>query len=340
MSDMNALVLHEIKNMESLKVSKIPVPVPKTGEVLIKLKAAALNHRDVWIIQGMYAKIKLPVTLGSDGTGIVEQLGAGVDQNWIDKEVMINPALDWGDRSAAQKMEFRILGMPDNGTQADYVVIPVENLTEKPKHLSFDEAAALPLAGLTGYRALFTQGKLKESQTVLLTGIGGGVATIMLQFAHAAGANIFVTSGSEEKIKKAYQYGVLGGANYNNTDWSEQLRGLLEGREIDLIVDSAGGSGFPALIDLARPGGKIVILGATAGNPPKIDLRRIFWKQLTIQGTTMGHSENFMEMVNFVESHQLRPILSGVYSFFDFKKAYQCMIGGKQFGKIVLKIGE
>ena len=340
MSDMNSLVLHETKNMESLKVARIPVPIPGRGEALIKLKATALNHRDLWIIQGLYAKIKLPVVLGSDGTGIVEQVGQGVEQNWIGKAVIINPALDWGNSPASQQKDFRILGMPDNGTQAEYVAIPVENLAEKPPHLSFEEAAALPLAGLTGYRALFTQGQLQESQTVLLTGIGGGVATIMLQFACAAGVNVIVTSGREEKLKKAVQHGALGGANYHDSDWPGQLRGLLVGTEIDLIVDSAGGSGFPALLDLVRPGGKIVILGATAGNPPGLDMRRIFWKQLTIQGTTMGHPENFRNMIKFVETHQVRPILSAVFSFFDFKKAYQYMMDGKQFGKIVLKIGE
>jgi len=243
-------------------------------------------------------------------------------------------------RPAAQQKDFRILGMPDDGTQAEYIVVPVENIIEKPKHLSFEEAAALPLAGLTGYRALFTQGGLRESQNILLTGIGGGVAAVMLQFAKTAGADVIVTSGSEEKIKKACQHGALGGANYFNTDWPMQLGEFLKDKEIDLIVDSAGGPGFPALIDLVRSGGKIVVLGATAGNPPKVDLRRIFWKQITIQGTTMGHPHNFNDMVKFTELHQLRPVLSGVYSFSDFTQAYQSMMAGKQFGKIVLQIGE
>lgn len=339
MAQMNALVLHEVGHVDGLRIVNLPIPRPPKGQVLIKLKAAALNHRDVWIMQGLYVKIKLPVILGSDGAGSVEQLGEGVDEKWKGKAVVINPALDWGNRSAAQQKDFRILGMPDDGTQAEYVVVPAENLIEKPKHLSFEEAAALPLAGLTGYRALFTQGELQESQTVLLTGIGGGVATIMLQFAQVAGANVIVTSGSEKKIKKACQHGALGGVNYTDPDWPAQLDALLKDKEIDLIVDSVGGSGFPALVDVVRAGGKIVILGATAGNPSKVDLRRIFWKQLIIQGTTMGSPENFNDMVKFMEAHELRPILSGVYSFSDFKNAYQSMIEGKQFGKIVLQIG-
>jgi NADPH:quinone reductase-like Zn-dependent oxidoreductase len=160
----------------------------------------------------------------------------------------------------------------------------------------------------------------------------------MMQFAQTAGVSIFITSGNPEKIKKACQLGALGGVNYHDSDWPEQLLTLLESKEIDLIVDSTGGSGFPALIDLVRPGGKIVILGATTGNPPKVDLRRIFWKQLTIQGTTMGNPDNFRDMVKFVEKHQLRPILSDLFSLLDFQKAYQRMIEGKQFGKIVLKV--
>jgi NADPH:quinone reductase-like Zn-dependent oxidoreductase len=162
----------------------------------------------------------------------------------------------------------------------------------------------------------------------------------MLQFAQAVGANTFVTSGNLEKIKNASQLGALGGVNYHDSDWSGQLRALLEGKEFDLIVDSAGGSGFPTLIDLVRPGGKIIILGATAGNPPQLDIRRIFWKQVTIQGTTMGHPSDFKDMVKFVESKQLKPVLSAIYSSLDYWQAYEQMIEGKQFGKLVLKFGD
>jgi NADPH:quinone reductase-like Zn-dependent oxidoreductase len=163
---------------------------------------------------------------------------------------------------------------------------------------------------------------------------------MMLQLAQAAGANVIVTSGDDEKIKKASQHGALGGANYLNPDWPGRIRKLLEGREIDLIVDSSGGPGFPSLIDLVRPGGKIVNLGATAGNPPSMDLRKIFWKQLTIQGTTMGDPENFGELVKFVNSNKITPVISDTFSFLDFYKAYQLMQNGRQFGKIVLKIEE
>ncbi len=336
MKTMKALLLQEEKNFDSLEIAEVAYPTPGPGEAVVQIKAAALNHRDVWIIQGLYPGIRVPIILGSDGAGIVTEVGDEADKSWLNREVIINPALDWGENSRVQGPNFRILGLPDNGTQAEYVRVPVANLVEKPAYLSFEEAAAIPLGGLTGFRALFTQGKLSEGETVLITGVGGGVAALMLQMAVAVGARVLVTSGSEAKIERALQAGAKGGANYHNPDWPEQLQQLAGEGGIDLIVDSAGGEGFSELIKIVNPGGRLVFFGATRGNPGKIDLRRIFWKQLTLQGTTMGSPSDFANMVHLFESYEIHPFIDGPYPFSRFREAYERMMKGEQFGKIVL----
>ncbi len=333
---MKAVVLHEVKNWDRLQLEDLPLPEPGPGQVRVRLKAAALNHRDVWIVQGLYPGIKLPVVLGSDGAGVVDAAGEGVSRDWLGREVIIDPALDWGDNPRVQQRTFRILGLPDDGTHAQYVVVPAGNLVPKPSYLSWPEAAAIPLAGLTGYRALFTQGRLRAGETVLLTGIGGGVAALMLQMACAAGARVLVTSGSDEKIERARRQGAAGGANYRKPDWPEQLKKLAGKAGIDLVVDSAGGEGFSQLVDLVNPGGRLVFFGATAGNPPGVNQRKLFWKQLTLQGTTMGSPQDFREMVRLFELHQIRPVVDSTHPLKNFRVAYQRMREGQQFGKIVL----
>lgn len=331
---MKAIVL---KSVNHLSIEEVPIPEPAAAEVLVLVRASALNHRDVWIMKGLYANIQLPVTLGSDGAGLVVKCGDKVDKKWLDSEVMINPSLNWGDNPQAQQKQFRILGMPDNGTQAEYVCVPVANIVAKPEYLSFAEASAIPLGGLTGYRALFLKGRLQQKQIVLITGIGGGVATLMMKMALAAGANVLVTSSKDYKIDEAKKEGVIGGANYLNKNWADTIRSLTRGKEIDLVVDSAGGKEFLNLIELLKPGGRLVFFGATAGNVPELNLRRIFWKQLTIQGTTMGSPQDFNDMLDYLSLHKIRPIIDQIVPIKDFQKAYERMMTGQQFGKIVMQ---
>ena len=340
MTTMNGLVLGEVRNFDSLQLKPVTLPTLEPSEVRVQIKAAALNHRDLWIVQGLYAKIKLPVILGSDGSGVVVEVGEKVDKAWAGKSVIINPALDWGNDPLAQQAQFRILGMPGNGTQADYVVVPATNIHIMPSHLSFEEAAALPLAGLTAYRALFTQGKLGPGEVILITGIGGGVAAMAMQLALALGNKVYVTSGDEHKIQKAKIGGAIAGVNYHDKNWASVLGDLSNHSGFDLVVDSAGGPGFNLLLDLVKPGGKVIIFGATAGNPSDLNLRKIFWKQIRIQGTTMGTPDDFQNMLQFVKEHQIKPIIHAVYAISDYEKAYQDMMKGRQFGKIVLKGAE
>ncbi|MEJ2048359.1 MAG: zinc-binding dehydrogenase [Calditrichota bacterium] len=309
MEKMRAITLQKTGDLSHLKIEKMDKPVPRPGEVLVRIRASALNHRDLWIVNGLYAKIKLPVILGSDGAGIVEKVGSEKNQGWLGKSVLINPTLNWGDNLSAQAPDFGILGMPENGTLADFTVVPVSNVTEKPEYLSFEEAAAILLGGITGYRALFRQGDLKEGENLLLTGIGGGVATLMLKMARAAKANVFITSGDDEKIEKAKKNGAVAGVNYGSENWLKSATELFEANKIDIVVDSAGGADFKNLIELVKPGGRIVVFGATAGNVPELNLRRIFWKQIRIQGTTMGHPQDFKNMIRFFNTNQIKPII-------------------------------
>lgn len=331
---MNALVFHAVKSPLVLEVR--PALAPAAGKVVVQLRAAALNRRDYWITQGMYPGIAPPVVLGSDGAGVVVRTGEGVDATWLGREVIVNPGLDWGDSQAAQSTRFNILGLPRDGTFAQEVAVPAAQLHDRPPHLDWREAAALPLAGVTAYRAVFSQGGLRRGETVLITGIGGGVATFALQFAVAAGANVYVTSSSDEKLARAAALGARGGFDYRDDAWAK--RAAAEMPAPNLIVDSAGGPGYASLITLAAPGGRIVNYGATAGPPEKLDLFKVFWKQLRLQGSTMGSPADFAAMLAFVNEHQLKPIVDRTFPLSEGNQALAQMQTSPQFGKYVLTI--
>lgn len=331
---MQSLVLTAVKT--PLELQEQSDLVPGSGDVVVRLKAAALNRRDYWITQGMYPGIEPPVVLGSDGAGVVQSVGDGVSEDWLGTEVVINPGIAWGPHAAAQSDEFHILGLPTNGTFASEVVVPVEQLHAKPQHMSWHQAAALPLAGVTAWRATFTQGRLEPGETVLITGIGGGVATFALQYAVAIGADVWVTSSSQDKIDRAVALGAKGGFDYRDDDWTDQYRA--QASAANLVIDSAGGGGYTALLELAATGGRIVNYGATTGPPEKLDLFKVFWKQLTLQGTTMGSPADFAGMLAFMTEHALAPIIDAVRPLEEGPAAVAEMKTSPQFGKTVLEI--
>lgn len=317
--------------VNQLEIADVSAPVLAAGEVVVKLRAAALNHRDVWIKAGQYAGLKWPCIPGSDGAGVVT---AG-DPAWIGREVIINPSFHWGNRDVAQGKDFEILGLPRDGTLAEQIAVPVAQLAVKPAYLSWEEAAALPLAGLTAYRALFSRAQLRAGERVLITGIGGGVALFALQFAVAQGAEVWVTSSSAEKITRAVALGAKGGFDYTAADWAKGA--AVRPGPFDVIVDSAGGEGFETLIDLAAPGGRIVFFGATRGNPPGFTMRKVFFRQLSLLGTTMGSPEDWAAMVEFATRHRLKPVVSAVFPLDRAAEAFALMESGGQFGKIVVQ---
>jgi NADPH:quinone reductase-like Zn-dependent oxidoreductase len=336
---MKAVRLHELEGPEALSYEDVPDPEPDPGEIVVRLSNAALNRRDVFVTQGMYPGAKpeaLPVILGSDGSGEVAARGDGADGPEEGAEVVINPALYWGDDPKVPGKEYRILGLPDDGTYAQFAKVPADHVYPKPSHLSHEEAAALPLAALTAYRALFTRGQLQEGETVLVPGIGGGVATFLVQMATAAGATVFVTSGSDEKIERAKELGAEGGVNYNSDDWSKELKKMTGG--VDLSVDSIGGEVFNALVQLAKPGSRVVIFGSTQGPVPKMMTISIALKNLDVFGTAMGNAREFGDMLEFYERHDLHPVINETFPLEEATAAMQHMEEGKGIGKIILEI--
>jgi NADPH:quinone reductase-like Zn-dependent oxidoreductase len=333
---MNAIVLRELGGPERLALDHIPDPQPGPGEAVVRLRAAALNHRDAWIRQGLYAGITLPIVLGSDGAGTVQAVGVGVDPALLGTAVVINPSLDWGNDDRVQGPAYRILGLPDNGTYADYVKVPATNLFAKPDTLSWEAAAATPLAGLTAYRALVTRARVQPGETVLVTGIGGGVATFALLVARHLGARVVVTSGSDAKITRARQLGAEGGVNYKAENWGRAVQALCDGGP-DVIIDSAGRDALPTLVEIVKPGGRIVTFGATTGSPSTIEVRRIFWKQISILGSTMGTPREFGEMLKMFDG-TLAPVVDRVFPLAAAADAHRRMDQADQFGKIVLEI--
>ncbi len=305
----------------------------RVGEALVKLSAAALNRRDQWIREGKYPNIQYQTTLGSDGCGEVIEVAEDKHREWVGKQVVINPNINWGDNPNCQGANYQVLGMPTDGTLAEYIIIPVDRLVPKPRHLAAAEAAALPLAGLTAYRALFHHGGLKSKQSLLITGIGGGVSQTIFMLAKATGATISVTSGSEEKLTEAQNMGAAGAFNYK-AEWAREA--LKEGLLFDLVIDSAGGSQLNDLIKLIRPGGRIVFYGATTGLPDKLDLYRMFWNQITLQGSTMGNDQEFEAMIKFVEKHQLQPRIDSQRPLSQVIDAFDRMNDGAQSGKLVV----
>jgi NADPH:quinone reductase-like Zn-dependent oxidoreductase len=320
---MHALMLEALH--QPLAFQQTIVPIPGPGEELVALHAAALNHRDVYIQQGLYAGIQTPVILGSDGAGVCKG-----------REVVICPGLYWGNDLRVQSKDFQVLGMPSNGTFAEFVCVPSKNVHPKPAHLDWEAAAALPLAGLTAWRLLFTRCRLQKGERVLITGIGGGVALLGLQLAHAAGAEVWVYSGSDEKIIRAAGLGAAGGANYREAGWDKQLKDKAKG--FDLIMDSAGGDGFAALVGLCNPGARIGIYGGSLGKIGGLSPQIVFWKQINILGSSMGTNEEFADMLAFVARHRIVPVVDTSYELADGNAALERMRRGDQFGKIILQI--
>lgn len=338
---MRAVVLNNIGSIEDLRknlvIENIAKPEIKDNDVLIKIRYAALNHRDLWITKGLYAGIKLPVVLGSDCSGIIEAIGKKENNFSIGDEVIINPGLNWGENELYRGKNFKILGLPDNGTLEEYICIDKSYVYKKPAHLNLPEAAALPLAGLTAYRAVFVKGEISKEQSVLITGIGGGVSTFALLFALNAGAIAFVTSGNEKKIERAIELGAKGGVNYKNENWEKELLQINK-NGFDLIIDGTGGNNISKSLNIINTGGRIVNYGATTGNTNNFEVRKIFWKQVSLLGTMMGSDRDFKNMLNFIEQNKIKPVVDKIFEIENVCEAFNRMDKSEQLGKIIIQI--
>lgn len=328
---MRALILTD----DGLALGEAPSPQATADTVVLRVLAAGLNRRDHWIRLGLYAGIVRPCILGSDVCGIVAQ---AADASLVGQRVIVDPSLGWGDDADAQGRDYGILGMPSAGTLADEVAVPRANLYPAPAHLTDEQAAALPLAGVTAWRALMRQGQCRSGDRVLITGIGGGVATHALTFAVAAGAEVWVTSSKTANIDRAVALGARGGVEYTADGWAAALTRQAGG--IDLVVDGAGGAGVNDLLGVVRPGGRLVFYGATQGAVPSLNMHRIFWKQLHLTGSTMGTAEDMAAMVAFVAEHRLVPVVDSVYPMTEAVAAFDRMATTGQFGNLVVRVAE
>lgn len=343
---MNALTLTEHGDVSKLFWDEVPKPEPGPGEVLIHLKTAALNHLDIWLRKGRPGlSFQFPHVLGADGAGVVASVGGGVADFREGDEVLLNPGLSCGRcefclrGQQSECPEFTIIGMGSEGTYAEYVVAPVENVYAKPKALHWEEAAALPLAYLTAFRMLFSRAQAQPGETALIHGIGGGVAVAALQLAAAAGVRCVVTSSSDAKLERAAALGAAHGINYAKTEKVEDaVMQWTQSRGVDCVIDAVGAKTWPINLAATRKGGRIVHCGVTTGAQAEANLGAIYWRQLSVMGSTMGTQEEFRRLLNLVDTAGLRPVIDKVYPLADGAQAQARMEAGEQFGKLVLKI--
>lgn len=319
------------------EIQEIPDPVPGSGQVVVDLHAAALNRRDWWI----YRKpgyCPLPVTLGSDGAGVVSAVGEGVTTVAVGDEVVINPTLGWDRGRDVPGPGFDILGAPSEGTFAERVLIGADNLAPRPQRLSWEQAAAVNLAGLTAWRATVTCASAGPGRSVLVTGAGGGVSTFAIQIAAARGAEVYVTSSTVEKIERAQALGARAGFCYDDPEWPEHARSIVAGG-FDAAIDSFGGQSWRTVLKALGRGGVLVNFGDTGGDQSTIDVSDIYWEWRSLVGTTMGSPDEYDAMLEHVRSAAWHPVIDSVFPLQRLGEAMARLDrAGDRFGKIVISI--
>lgn len=333
---MKALQLVRADGPASVTFADIDTPRPGPGEVRVALKAAALNHRELWITRGQYPGMQIPCTLGCDGAGVIDAVGEGVDPARIGAEVMLYPGLNWGRDTRYPAAGFGLLGMPGPGTLAQFICVPAASALDKPAYLSFAEAAAIPLAALTAWRGLVTKAALAASDNLLITGVGGGVATFALQIGVALGANVFVTSGNAETLKRAAQLGARAGFNYRDETWPKALRKAAPG--IDVVFDGAPAASFAGYVRALNRAARVVIYGSTAGAEFPCNAPELFLKNLTLMGTNVGTLDELHHAVNFLTRHQLRPVIDRSFTLAQAAEALTHLESAHSLGKVVVTI--
>jgi NADPH:quinone reductase-like Zn-dependent oxidoreductase len=325
---MKAIRIHEDGGPDVLRYEDIEDPVAGEGEVLIRLRAASLNHLDCWIRQGL-PSVPKPRTLGADGAGIVEALGAGADRVAVGDRVVINPGLDDGARIVGEHMD---------GTHAELVAVPAKNVYPIPNGLSFEEAAAFPLVFETAYRMLVTKAAVQPGEWALVWGIGSGVASASFAIARALGARTIVTSSSGDKLERAKELGAEAVVNHADDDVAAAVKEATGGRGVDIVVEHVGEATWKTSLQAAGPNARIVVCGATSGPNPPAQLHRIWWKQLTVYGSTMGTTEDFEGAYELVARGDAKPIVDRVFPLEEAAAAHAYLEEGRQFGKVVLSI--
>jgi NADPH:quinone reductase-like Zn-dependent oxidoreductase len=323
-----AVRIHEDGGPEVLRYEDVEDPAPGSGEVLVRLRAASLNHLDLWIRQGL-PSVPKPRILGADGAGVVAALGEGADTFSEGDRVVLNPGLDDG---------ARILGEHMDGTHAQLVAVPAEYVHPIPGGLSFEEAAAFPLVFETAYRMLVTKARIEEGEWVLLWGIGSGVALAAFAIAKALGARTLVTSSSTEKLARASELGADATVNHAEDDVAAAVKEATGGRGVDVVVEHVGEATWKTSLQSAAPNARVVVCGATSGPNPPAQLHRIWWKQLAVYGSTMGTREDFEGAYELIARGAAQPIVDRVFPLEQAAAAHEYLEEGRQFGKVVLEI--
>lgn len=329
---MKAIVHEEKIGIDGVNFKTISEPELKPNHVKIKMKTAGMNRRDILVTYRRQEGAP-PLILGSDGAGVVDAIGENVTKWKVGDEVIINPGIGWEIKSDVPPEGYEIVGLPFDGTFSEYTVFHENQIEKKPQFLTWEEAGVLSLAALTAYRALFTRGQLKSTDTVMLPGIGSGVLTFALEFAKAIGARVIVTSRSEAKLEKAQKLGADVGI-LTDSNWNEQLKD----ESVDLLIETVGRATFNKSLDIVRRGGTIVTFGATTEDIVEIDIRKFFYAQQNILGSTMGSTEELREMLNFIEEHEIRPEIDQIFSMDQYKEAFNYLKDSQNFGKIGIRI--
>jgi NADPH:quinone reductase-like Zn-dependent oxidoreductase len=327
---LKAIRIHEDGEPEVLRYEDAPDPEAGPGEVLIRLRAASLNRLDLWVRKGL-PSVPKPRILGADGAGTVEALGDGVDGLELGQRVVINPGLEHGDR-------ITVIGEHMDGTHAELIAVPATNVYPLADQLSFEEAAAFPLVFETAYRMLSTRAGLQAGEWVLVWAAGSGVGSASLAVAKALGARVIATSSSDEKLARARELGADAIVNHARDDVAATVKELTDGAGVDVVVEHVGEATWKTSLQVACTGGRIAVCGATTGPNPPAQLHRIWWKQLTIAGSTMGTRSDFEAVYELVKSGRAKPAIDKVFPLAEARAAHERMEAGEQFGKIVLAI--
>ncbi|BAD70289.1 alcohol dehydrogenase [Thermus thermophilus] len=343
---MRAVVMRARGGPEVLEVADLPVPEPGPKEVRVRLKAAALNHLDVWVRKGVASpKLPLPHVLGADGSGVVDAVGPGVEGFAPGDEVVINPGLSCGrcERCLAGEdnlcPRYQILGEHRHGTYAEYVVLPEANLAPKPKNLSFEEAAAIPLTFLTAWQMVVDKLGVRPGDDVLVMAAGSGVSVAAIQIAKLFGARVIATAGSEDKLRRAKALGADETVNYTHPDWPKEVRRLTGGKGADKVVDHTGALYFEGVIKATANGGRIAIAGASSGYEGTLPFAHVFYRQLSILGSTMASKSRLFPILRFVEEGKLKPVVGQVLPLEAAAEGHRLLEERRVFGKVVLQVG-
>jgi NADPH:quinone reductase-like Zn-dependent oxidoreductase len=327
-----AVRIHEDGGPDVLVVEDVPDPEPQAGEVLVALRAAALNHLDLWIRKGL-PSVPKPRILGADGAGVVAALGAGVGGLELGQRVVVNPGIPRYGR-------IEVIGEHTDGTYCELKTFPAEQLAPLDESLSFEEGAAFPLVFETAYRMLATKARVREGETVLVWGIGGGVALASFEICRAFGARTIVTSSSAEKLERARSLGADLALDHERDDVVAAVREATDGRGADVVVETVGEATWERSLATAASEGRIVVCGATSGHSPPARLYRLWWKQLTVYGSTMGLPSDFEGAYELVRGRRARIHIDSVFPLDEAAAAHERLESGEQFGKIVLRIGD